>query len=87
LFCLWFSTSRHLKGFGLFSSLRLKVFLSSFTYFYFLIYLFVSPCLLIYFLFYFIFSPLFAIIRYHSLFLFRSFVFFSLVLPVISYSF
>jgi hypothetical protein len=75
LFCLWFSPSRHLKCFGLFSSLGLKVFLSPFTYFYFLPYLFVSPCLLIYFLFYFIFSPLFAVILYHSLFFFRSLLF------------
>jgi hypothetical protein len=86
LLCLWFSPSRHLICFGLFSSFRLNVLLSPYTYFYFLLYLFVSPCLLMYFLFYF-----FSLICYYfiSLFLSLSFhlVFFSVVRPAISYPF
>jgi hypothetical protein len=59
---------RHLKCLDLFSSLRLNVFLSSFTYFYFLLCLFVSPCLLIsyFILFFLVYLLLFYITLYFS---------------------
>jgi len=53
LFCFWFSPSRHLKCFGLFSSLRLNVFLSSLFLLSSLFICFSLPAYLVLILFYF----------------------------------